>query len=152
MASEEVHYTTERYTFIGQAGFSYGSVTPRLGSGPTFSAQGSLVGVPYPHGKFRNLMGTAQAVATYASLPASNSASTSLTAVGASFEIRYPLTKGLGVSGGYDVRLSTIKTTGSDLVPFFRQIAFVGLSGYFTTDGTIPVLQLLNSPFRPAGG
>ncbi|WP_394842893.1 hypothetical protein LZC95_38205 [Pendulispora brunnea] len=152
VVSEEIHFTNERWAFISAASFSYGSVTPRLGSGPTFSAQASLVGTPYPHGKFRNLMMTVQAVATHASLQASGSASTSINAAGASIEGRYPLTKGLGLSAGYDIRLSTIQTTGADLVPFFRQILFIGLSGYLTTDGTIPVLQLLNSPFRPAGG
>ena len=152
IVSEEVHYTNERWAFISAASFSYGSVTPRLGSGPTFTAQASLVGTPYPHGKFRNLMVTVQAVGSHASLQASGSASTSINAAGASIEGRYPLTKGLGLSAGYDIRLSTIQTSGADLVPFFRQILFVGLSGYLTTDGTIPVLQLLNSPFRPAGG
>jgi len=150
--SEEIHFTNERWAFIGQTGFSYGSVTPRLGSGPTFTAQGSLVGTPYSHGKFRNLMMTVQTLATHASLQASGTASTTINAIGASIEGRYPLTQALGVSAGYDVRLSTIQTTGADLVPFFRQIVFIGLSGYLTTDGTIPVLQLLNSPFRPAGG
>ncbi|HWL87017.1 MAG TPA: hypothetical protein VNO21_14520 [Polyangiaceae bacterium] len=152
VASEEVHYSTERWAFIGATSFSYGSVTPRLGSGPTFGAQASLVGTPYPHGKYRNLMATAQFVATHASLQATDTASTAINAVGGSVEVRYPLTKGLGLSGGYDVRLSTIQTSGSDAVPFFRQILFIGLSGFVTTDGTIPVLQLLNSPFRPAGG
>ncbi|WP_394826600.1 hypothetical protein [Pendulispora albinea] len=149
--TEEIHFTNERWAFIGVTNFSYGSVTPRLGSGPTLGLQASLVGTPYPTGKFRNMMMTAQATATRASLQASGSASTTINAVGGSIEARYPLTKGLGISAGYDVRLSTIQTTGSDAVPFFRQIVFVGLSAYFTTDGTIPVLQLLNSPFRPAG-
>jgi hypothetical protein len=149
--SEEIHFTNERWAFIASSGFSYGSVTPRLGSGPTLSAQASLTGVPYSYGQFRNLMATFRAVGTYANLRSSANSSTDISAVGASVEGRYPLNTWLGLSAGFDVRLSTIKATGGDLTPFFRQIAFVGLSGYWTTDGQIPVLQLLEAPFRPAG-
>ncbi|WP_394828582.1 hypothetical protein [Pendulispora albinea] len=149
--SEEVYFTNERWSLMGATHFSYGSVTPRLGSGPTLGLQGSLVGTPYPTGKLRNLTMTAQATATHTSLQAAGSASTHINAVGISLEGRYPLAKGIGISAGYDVRYSTIQTSGTDAVPFFRQIFFVGVSAYFTNNGSTPALQLLNSPFRPAG-
>lgn len=151
VVSQELHFTNERWTLVAAGGFTYGSVTPRLGAGPTLSAQAALTGVPYSYGKFRNLMATFRAVATYANLQSSNSTTTDITAIGASAEGRYPLNTWLGVSAGLDVRLSTVQPTGGDLIPYFRQIAFIGLSGYWTTDGEIPVLQLLESPFRPAG-
>ena len=149
VASQEIHFTNERWTLVSSAAFSYGSVTPRLGAGPTLTGQAALTGVPYSYGKFRNLMATFRAVAMYANLQSSNNTTTDITAVGASAEGRYPLNTWLGVSAGLDVRLSTTQTSGGDLIPFFRQIAFIGLSGYWTTDGEIPVLQLLEAPFRP---
>jgi hypothetical protein len=150
VGSEEVHFENERWTFIGVASATYGAVTPRLGAGPQIGAVASLAGVPYSYGKWGRMVMIYRAQASYASVKAGPDSTATLTILGASAEARYPLTRWLGLMGGYDVRLSTFgTTTGETITPYFRNILFIGLSGYWTTDGTIPPLQLLEAPFKP---
>jgi hypothetical protein len=89
------------------------------------------------------------AVGLYARQEASASATATLTAVGGSAQVRYPLTRVIGMIGGYDLRFSTVGTSGQPITPFVRQIVFVGLSGYWTTDPGILPFQILDAPFRP---
>ncbi|MDB4997349.1 MAG: hypothetical protein JWM74_4781 [Myxococcaceae bacterium] len=149
VGTEEVYFANERWSFIGVASATYGAVTPRLGAGPQIGAVASLAGVPYSYGKWGRMVMIYRAQASYASINAGPNTSATLTVVGASAEARYPLTKWLGLMGGYDVRFSTFATSGGPVTPYFRNILFLGLSGYWTTDGTIPPLQLLEAPFKP---
>lgn len=148
-ASEELHYTEQRWQFIGSGAFSYGSVSPRLGAGPSVTANMSLIGVPYSYGHWSKLVAMFNAVGLYARQEASASATATLTAVGGSAQVRYPLTRVIGMIGGYDLRFSTVGTSGQPITPFVRQIVFVGLSGYWTTDPGILPFQILDAPFRP---
>src|SRR5262249_35994608 len=109
----------------------------------------SLIGVPYSYGHWKKLVGMFNAVALYARQEASATATATLTAVGGSAQLRYPLTRVIGMIGGHDVRFSTIGPSGGPTTPYFRQIVFIGLSGYWTTDPGILPFQILDAPFRP---
>jgi hypothetical protein len=67
--------------------------------------------------------------------------------VGAGAELRYGLTRWLGLYTGYDARLSSTFQPADPL--FFRQVLFLGLSGYFTTDGNLPPIETVQSPYTP---
>ncbi len=141
---QDLTYTTDRWVVLAGASFSYGSVTPRLGNGPTLNVGLSATGLPLPHGKWRKLVSIAALQGTYARVSLGPNELTSLTALGASAQARYPLFESLGALVGYDVRLSTFGSAKA----FVRQLLFVGLSGYWTTDGQQVPIQLLEAPYR----
>ena len=157
VASEDLRYTADRWGFNAQAGFSYGALSPRLGAGPTVSGAGTLYGVPWTNGQLKRLMLLGVVSANHSQLQSGISntggapnSTTYLNVAGASHEARYAVSRTIGILGGYDVRYSTIGSTGGVTTPFVRQIVFIGISGYWSTDQVqLPALEQLNAPFRP---
>ncbi|MEO6575033.1 MAG: hypothetical protein ABIP89_14410 [Polyangiaceae bacterium] len=156
VATEDLRYTSDRWGFNAQAGFTYGSVTPRLGAGPSLNAQGTLYGVPWTNGRLKRLMVLASVAGNHSQLQSgvattgAQASNTYINVVGASLEARYALSRTVGILGGYDARYSTIGSTNGPTTPFVRQIFFIGVSGYWSTDQVqLPPLEQLNAPFRP---
>jgi hypothetical protein len=156
VATEDLRYASDRWGFNGQVGFTYGSVTPRLGAGPSLSAQATIYGVPWTNGRLKRLMILGTAAGNHSQLQSGvataggPAASTYINVIGASVEARYALGRTLGLLAGYDARYSTIGTSGGPTTPFVRQIFFIGISGYWSTDQVqLPPLEQLNAPFRP---
>ncbi len=154
--TEDLRYGSDRWGWSAQVGFTYGSVTPRLGSGPSLSASAQVFGVPWTAGRLKRLMLLGVATGNHSQLQsglatAGGSASnTYINVVGASLEARYAVSRTIGILGGYDARYSTIGSSTGPTTPFIRQIFFVGISGYWSTDHVqLPPLEQLNAPFRP---
>ena len=157
VASEELRYIADRWGFNAQAGFSYGALSPRLGAGPTVSGAGSLYGVPWTNGWLKRMMLLGVVSANHSQLQSGISnagggpvSQTYLNVAGASLEARYAINRTIGILGGYDLRYSTIGSSNGPTTPFVRQIFFIGISGYWSTDQVqLPALEQLNAPFRP---
>jgi len=153
VGSEELRYRTERWTAIGMTTFSYGAVTPHLGSGPVFGVHGTWIGSPFDSGALSKVVVVGGAVAARSSLSATGGGSTELLALGCGLQARYPLTSSLGVLAGYDVHSSMLKPpegpASGPTITYVRQIVFFGISGYWTTHGMIPPLQSFAASTRP---
>ena len=75
---------------------------------------------------------------------------TRLSFTAASAEFRYSVNTWLGLLGGYDVRYAVFEGQGA-LPSLLRHVVFLGLSGFFTTEKTLPTLQTFVSPVKPPG-
>ena len=60
--SGEVYYSRDFFTVVATGGYTFGTVNPRLGAGPTANASLFAIGFPYHVGRWKNLalIGTAQ--------------------------------------------------------------------------------------------
>lgn len=147
VGSQQVALVGPRWTIRGLANLAYSAVNARLGLGPAVGFLGTIAGAPLSGGSFRRmyLVGTVQA--QHQSVPAASGGTTALEVVGAGVEVRYGLNRWLGLYTGYDARLSSNFDPAA--ANFFRQIVFIGLSGYFSTDGSIPPIESVQSPYRP---
>jgi hypothetical protein len=73
-----------------------------------------------------------------------------LSFVEGSAELRYGVNRWLGVIAGYDGRYAVFE--GADAYPSLtRHIVYLGLSGYFASDRTLPTLDTFVSPIKPPG-
>ncbi len=145
----EVYYSRDFFTVVATGGYTFGTVNPRLGEGPTASASLFAVGFPYHVGQWKNLalLGTAQL--SYSSLITGVGQSTKLGLYAAGIEVRYGLNNWLGLTGGYNVRAANFDTPGVFEPPFFQQIFFLGFSGYWSTDPTQIPLTNFAAPVQP---
>jgi hypothetical protein len=87
--------------------------------------------------------------ASHSSLLTGVSTSTTLNLYVGSAEIRYAFNPWLGLLGGYAARYATFVVPGQVVPPFLQQVVFLGLSGYWTTDKTLPVLSQFAAPVIP---
>lgn len=147
VGSEQLTVTGSRWTVRSLASVTYSTVSARLGAGPTFAFTGSVAGAPIQGRVYRSLHLVGSVQATHTSVPTIGGGTTSLEAVGAGVETRYGLTKWLGLYGGYDLRGTSSFLPGDSAV--IRQIFFLGLSGYFTTDGNLPPIETAPTPYTP---
>ncbi len=150
----EIFYTRPFFTLVGTVGYTWDTINPRLGSGPTATASLLAIGVPDHHGKWQNFAIVANAQAGYSALitgvdqsGAWQEANLGLYAVGV--EARYGLNRWLGVLAGYDLRYATFSPATLFGPEFFQQVFFVGLSGYFSNDRTVLPLTTFTAPVVP---
>jgi hypothetical protein len=148
-AAGEVYYTRPFFDLIATGGYTWGTVNPRLGSGPTGSAGLLAIGVPHPVGVWRELALVARAQASYSSLITGAQQSAGMGLFAAGGEIRYGVSRWLGALAGYDVRYATFDTPGLFSPPFVQHVFFLGLSGYFTNDRTVLPLTTFSAPVQP---
>jgi hypothetical protein len=147
---EEISYTRPFFNLIATASYTYGSVNPRLGYGPSMSGAVLAVGTPYHHGGWKNLSILANGSASYSSLLTGvGGAGTQLGLYVGDAEFRYSLNNWLGLLGGYEIRYATLTDSATYLPPFLQQLVFVGLQGYFTTNRDIPPLTQFVAPITP---
>jgi hypothetical protein len=148
VGSQQILVTGRRWRTSALAAVSYGTISPRLGAGPSFSLVGTLSGAPIEGRAYRSLYLVAITQANHSVVPSAlGDGKTTLQVFGASAELRYGLSRWLGLYSGYDVRLST--QFDGTTAPSFRQVIFLGLSGYWTTDGNLPPIETTQSPYTP---
>ncbi|HEX4446039.1 MAG TPA: hypothetical protein VH044_04860, partial [Polyangiaceae bacterium] len=145
----EIAYHRDAFDLVGAASFTWGTVNPRLGAGPTANASVLAVGVPSPAGAWQNLALAGAAQVSYSILDTGADASSKLAIYAGGLELRYALCGWLGVTAGYDVRYSTFETP-VDTPPFFQQVVYLGLSGFLSTDPTqLPLVRFAPPPQPP---
>jgi len=145
----DVYYDRPFFDLLASGGYTWGSVNPRLGEGPTATGTLTAIGIPHPVGKWKNLAVVANAQASYAELITGVGQATDLGLYTAGLELRYALNRWLGLLGGYDLRYATFVTPGQFNPPFLQQVFFIGLSGYFSNDRSILPLTTFAAPITP---
>ena len=133
------------------AGYTFGSVNPRIGFGRTFQVDAVIGGVPFPSDKvLRNVAILGTGTVSRAILRPTNEGDAFLSFIGATALVRYKLTSWLGALGGYSMRY--VNFSGTLAAPdLMRHQVFFGLSGFFTTDTTEPPPLSVFAPPRPTG-
>lgn len=145
----ELYYTRPFFDLVASGAYTWGSINPRLGDGPTASASLLAIGVPHHRGEWKNLALVARGQASYSTLITGIDQSTNLGLVAVGGEVRYALNRWLGLLAGYDLRYATFDIPGQFSPPFFQQVFFVGLGGYFSTDRSILPLTTFTAPVEP---
>ncbi len=152
---DSLFYTRETWYAAMTAGYQYGTLSPRIGAGPSATVQAVLVGIPYPVGHWRNL-GLLSALAGGRSIISAGSGpSTTYDTATASAQVRYALNTWLGITAGYDFRYALLDRPAAvgavPSLPLIRHIMFLGVSGYWSTDPTEPPLNTFQAPVTPPG-
>jgi hypothetical protein len=147
-AAGSLYYARDFFSVVVNASYTWGTVNPRLGMGPTANASLLAIGVPYPVGDWQNLslIGTIQL--SYSSLVTGIDESSKLGIYAGGLEVRYGLGRWLGLTGGYSVRYATFDSDSWE-PPFMQHIVFVGVSGFWSTDRTQLPLTNFAPPVTP---
>jgi hypothetical protein len=148
-AMAELYWTRPFFDLVVTGGYTWGTLNPRLGSGPTGSGSVLAIGIPRPVGNWRNLAVVARVQGSFSTLITGVDQSTQLGLFAVGGELRYGVDRWLGVIAGYDFRYATFTTPALYSPPFLQQVFFVGLSGYFTNDRTILPLTTFTAPVQP---
>jgi hypothetical protein len=148
-AMGEVYYTRPFFDLVAAAGYTWGTVNPRLGSGPSASASLLAIGIPHHVGQWANLALVGRAQFSYSSLITGVGQSTGLGLYAAGVELRYGIGRWLGLLAGYDFRYATFDTPGQATPMFLQNVLFIGLSGYFANDRTLLPLTTFTAPVQP---
>jgi hypothetical protein len=148
-AMGELYYTRPSFDLVAAAGYTWGTLNPRLGSGPSASGSVLAIGTPSRVGDWKNfaLVGTAQL--SYSTLITGVQQSTTLGLYALGIDARYALNRWLGLLVGYDVRYATFDSASSYQPPFVQHVVFVGLGGYWSTDRDILPLTTFVAPVQP---
>jgi hypothetical protein len=147
-AMGEFYYTREFFDVVASAGYTWGTVNPRLGSGPTANGTLLVIGIPRHVGDWANLALVGRAETSYSSLITGVSQSTRLGLYAAGVEARYGIGRWLGLVAGYNFRYATFDTAQYS-PPFLQHILYIGLSGYFTNDRTVLPITTFTAPVQP---
>jgi hypothetical protein len=145
----EVYYTRPFFDFVASGGYTWGTINPRLGSGPSATGSVLAIGVPRHVGAWKDLAVLARGQVSYSSLVTGVGQSTGLGLVAVGGEVRYALNRWLGLLGGYDMRYAVFDTPGQFSPPFLQHVFFFGLSGYFSNDRTVLPLTTFTAPVQP---
>lgn len=145
----EIYWTRPLFGLVASGGYTWGTVNPRLGDGPTATGSLLAVGVPYPIGEWKNLAVVARAQFEYSDLITGVNQSTKLGLYAAGFQLRYALNRWLGVLAGYDARYATLDAPGSYNPPFIQNVVYFGFSGYWSTDRDQLPLTTFAAPMKP---
>jgi hypothetical protein len=148
-AMAELYYTRPFFDVVAAGSYTWGTVNPRLGAGPTASASLLAIGIPRPRGAWKELALIARGQAAYSTLVTGVDQSVHLALVAVGCEARYGLNRWLGLLGGYDLRYATFDTPGQFSPPFLQQVFFIGLGGYFSNDRTVLPLTTFTAPVQP---
>jgi hypothetical protein len=148
-AELDVYFTRPLFELVATGGYTWGTVNPRLGSGPSASATLLAIGIPSKVGKWQNLALMVSAQAAYSQLITGAAQSTNMGLYAAGGQVRYGVNRWLGVLGGYDLRYATFDTPGQFTPPFLQQVFWIGLSGYFSNDRTVLPLTTFAAPVSP---
>ncbi len=145
----ELYYVRPFFDLVAAAGYTWGTVNPRLGAGPT--ANGSLlaIGIPRHVGDWANFALVGRAQVSYSSLITGVGQSTGLGLCALGAEVRYGASHWLGAVAGFDFRYATFDTPGQFNPPFLQYVFFVGLSGYFANERSLLPLTTFTAPVQP---
>lgn len=143
--SAAIAYLKERFTSRASASYTYTSLTPTLGPGGLASISGLVSGVPSQKRGLRRFALLSAATFTRGAV-AFGETTEHLVTVASQLQIRASLVGPLGVFLGYDARVASRASEGSP--PFIRHMAFLGLSGFVTSDKSLPPLTPLATDVR----
>ena len=149
LAAAELIYLKRYWLATANVNYAYGSANPRLGFGPTAGAGFTVEGIPFPHGEGRNFSTILTGLGSRSVFQQAGALSR-LSFAAASAEFRYSVNTWLGVLGGYDIRYVVFEGQGA-FPSLLRHVVFLGLSGFFTTEKTLPTIQTFVSPVKPPG-
>jgi hypothetical protein len=148
-AMGEVYYTRPAFELVAAGGYTWGTVNPRLGSGPTGSGSLLAIGTPCRVGGWKNFALVGNGQLSYSTLLTGVAQSTKLGLFAGAIEARYAVSEWLGLLAGYDVRYATFDAGSSYQPPFMQHVVFVGLGGYWSTDRGIFPLTTFVAPVQP---
>jgi hypothetical protein len=148
-AMGELYYVRPFFDLVASAGYTWGTVNPRLGSGPTANGALLAIGIPRHVGSWANLALVGRAQVSYSSLIVGARQSTGLGLYAAGTEVRYGVNRWLGALVGYDFRYATFDTPGQQVPPFLQHVFFLGLGGYFSSDRSSLPLTTFTAPVQP---
>jgi hypothetical protein len=146
--SGELAYVRDAFDVLAAASYTWGTVNPRLGTGPTANASLLAIGRPVPAGAWANLAVVGTVQLSYASLVTGPGESSRLGLYAGGLEARYGFNDWLGVSLGYDVRYATFDTQAYE-PPFMQHIVYAGLSAFWSTDREQLPITNFAPPVRP---
>jgi len=145
---QEIWYVKPDWSAHAALGYAYASFIPRFGAGPTFTADASLLGAPFP-GALRNLSLLLTVRGSYASLstalavnsevPGPVRVSSTLDGIGASAQVRFALNPLVGVLAGYDLHYATF-AGGTEFPPLLRNTVYLGVQAFLSSDRSLPAL------------
>jgi hypothetical protein len=151
LITEELLLQKQYWLFSAAGNYTYGSASPRLGFGPIVSGVASLSGVPFPHssaGRRLAVLANAnvtRAVFTTGATENGQQILSRITFYVGSAEVRYALNTWLGILAGYSYRY--VYFEGAQALPTLeRNVAFLGLSGYWATDHSLPTINTFTAP------
>lgn len=145
----ELYYVRPFFDLVAAAGYTWGTINPRLGSGPTANASLLAIGIPRHIGNWANFALVGRAQASYSSLITGVGQSTGLGLCAVGAEARYGLNRWLGALAGFDFRYATFDTPGVFNPPFVQYVFFLGFSGYFASDRAALPLTTFTAPVQP---
>ncbi len=147
-AQVAVMYTRNYLLAQIQASYAYGSANPRLGFGPAIGGGADIRGIPYPHKIWNSLAILASIVGDHADFLAAGGLQTTLDFIAGSAEARWAVNNWLGIVGGYDLHYAAFEGVGAQPA-LLRQIVFVGVSGYLSSDHSLATFETFASPVIP---
>ena len=109
-----------------------------------------MQGLPFPQGRWARLSVLANGGVSYSTFAQGGGASTALMQASGSVEGRYGVNRWLGVVGGYNASYVDLEGAGA-LGVTVRNVVYLGLSGYFANDGSIPTLEQFAVGITPPG-
>jgi hypothetical protein len=148
-ATGELYYSRPSFDLVAAAAYTWGTINPRLGSGPSASGSVLAVGTPSRVGDWKNFALVGNAQLAYSTLITGVDASTKLGLYAGGLEGRYAVSRWLGIVAGYDVRVATFNASSSYQPPFVQHVLFVGLGGYWSTDRDALPLTTFVVPVQP---
>ncbi len=145
VVSTELVLARQYWLFNVNATYSYGSASPRLGFGPAASSSANLSGYPFPHTHGLSKLAVLLAATANRSAFRTAESVSRISFIVASAEGRYSVNRWLGVLFGYQYRYVLFE--GAQALPeLHRQVFFLGLSGYWNTDRSLPTLTTFTTP------
>ncbi len=145
----ELYYVRPFFDLVAAVGYTWGTVNPRLGSGPTANASLLAIGIPRHVGAWADFALVGRAQASYSSLITGVGQSTGLGLCAVGAEVRYGVNRWLGTLAGFDFRYATFDAPGQYNPPFVQYVFFMGLSGYFSNERTLLPLTTFTAPVQP---
>ncbi|MFO0675367.1 MAG: hypothetical protein U0169_02460 [Polyangiaceae bacterium] len=130
-------YASPYFQMVAGVGYINAPLTARLGVGPNVTGNLTLSGVPFPN-KLRRFSVLGQSNVNYATVGAvEGTPGVTFYTVAGGAAMRYGLTETIGLIGGYEGRYTSLGQ-GPEIAPFFRNLVYLGLSAFFSTDRTRP--------------
>ncbi len=145
---ETLAYVTPNFYAGLNAGYTYGSVNPRIGFGTTVDISATMVWSPWERTRaLRDFSILVNGLVSRAALRATAAETNTLNAYAGSVEFRWGLSNHFALMGGYNYRYAGI--AGSDTIPpLWRNMAFLGITYFLSSQRVMPPLTNFAPPLQ----